>query len=121
MCGVGLLFGDGTFEDEAIVERIEKKKMKQNKIKYEKEDEEKRKFRMRKKESQHMEEGIEVVESFDQHDDKEEEENMMMEEQSKAGRSRMSSFGRGSKSKSPRGKSKRLGRSQNDFDAGEDL
>ena len=122
MCGVGLLFGDGTFEDEAIVERIEKKKMKQNKIKYEKEDEEKRKFRMRKKESQHMEEGIEVVESFDQHDDDEEEETMMMEEQSKAGRSRMSSFSkRGSKSKSPRGKSKRLGRSQNDFDGGEDL
>ena len=73
MCGVGLLFGDGTFEDEAIVESIEKKKMKQNKISYEKEDEEKRKFRMRKKESQHMEEGIEVVESFDQHDEEEEE------------------------------------------------
>ena len=103
------------------MESIEKKKMKQNKISYEKEDEEKRKFRMRKKESQHMEEGIEVVESFDQHDE-EEEETMMMEEQSKAGRSRMSSFSkRGSKSKSPRGKSKRLGRSQNDFDGGEDL
>ena len=60
-----MLFGDGTMEDDAILTSIEKKKLKQSKLLVEKEDEEKRKFRMRKKESQHMEEGIEVVESFD--------------------------------------------------------
>ena len=65
LCGVGLLFGDGTMEDDAILTSIEKKKLKQSKLLVEREDEEKRKFRMRKKESQHMEEGIEVVESFD--------------------------------------------------------
>ena len=61
LCGVGLIFGDGTLEDEKIVNKLEKKK-----IEHVKEDEEKRKFRMRKKESQHLEEGIEVVESFEE-------------------------------------------------------
>lgn len=65
LCGVGLLFGDGTLEDEKIVTKLEKKKLEKKKIEGAKEDEEKRKFRMRKKESQHLEEGIEVVESFD--------------------------------------------------------
>ena len=63
LCGVGRLFGDGTMEDDAILTSIEKKKMKQSKLLVEREDEGKRKFRMRKKESQHMEEGIEVVEN----------------------------------------------------------
>lgn len=65
LCGVGLLFGDGTFEDEAIVDSLEKKKKQKKKVAEVREDEEKRRFRMRKKESQHLEEGIEVVESFD--------------------------------------------------------
>jgi len=65
LCGVGLIFGDGTLEDEKIVNKLEKKKLEKKKIEHVKEDEEKRKFRMRKKESQHLEEGIEVVESFD--------------------------------------------------------
>ena len=65
LCGVGLLFGDSTFEDETIVEGLAKKKVQKKKMVVVREDEEKRKFRMRKKESQHLEEGIEVVESFE--------------------------------------------------------
>ena len=96
MCGVGLLFGDGTFEDEKIVEDIEKKKKSKKKYQMYQEDEEKRKFRMRKKESQHMEEGIEVVESFDGGEQEEEQE----DEEPEVGRSRSKmSFGFGSKKK----------------------
>ena len=65
MCGVGLLFGDGTLEDEAVVDTLEKRRTDRAKVRYEREDAEKRRFRMRKKESRHLEEGIEVVESFD--------------------------------------------------------
>jgi len=65
LCGIGLLFGDGTLEDEQYTSSLEKKK----KEELEKEDANKRKFRMRKKAGQHLEEGIEVVESFDEQDD----------------------------------------------------
>lgn len=71
LCGIGLLFGDGTLEDEKIVTKLEKKNMEKKKLEHVKEDEEKRKFRMRKKESQHLEEGIEVVESFDEEENEE--------------------------------------------------
>lgn len=98
MCGVGLLFGDGTFEDEQIVDTIEKKKKSKKKFQSVREDEEKRKFRMRKKESQHMEEGIEVVESFDG-GEQEEQEDEEPEENIERARSKMS-FGFGSKKKS---------------------
>jgi len=73
MCGVGLLFGDGTLEDEAVVDTLEKRRTDRAKVRYEREDAEKRRFRMRKKESRHLEEGIEVVESFDKGEDEEEE------------------------------------------------
>lgn len=65
MCGVGFLFGDGTLEDEGYTNSLEKKKKEKKKEDMEMEDAKKRKFRMRKKGSQHLEEGIEVVESFD--------------------------------------------------------
>jgi hypothetical protein len=65
LCGIGLLFGDGTLEDEQYTSSLEKKK----KEELEKEDANKRKFRMRKKAGQHLEEGIEVVESFDEQED----------------------------------------------------
>lgn len=84
MCGVGLLFGDGTLEDEAVVDTLEKRRADKAKNRYEREDEEKRRFRMRKKESQHLEEGIEVVESFDP--DQEETENT--EQSNSPGRNR---------------------------------
>lgn len=73
MCGVGLLFGDGTLEDEAVVDTLEKRRTDRAKVRYEREDAEKRRFRMRKKESRHLEEGIEVVESFDKGEEEEEE------------------------------------------------
>ena len=72
MCGVGLLFGDGTLEDEAVVDTLEKRRTDRAKVRYEREDAEKRRFRMRKKESRHLEEGIEVVESFDKGEQEEE-------------------------------------------------
>lgn len=114
MCGVGLLFGDGTFEDETIVDGLEKKRLEKVKAQIEREDEEKRKFHMRKKESQHLEEGIEVVESFEEGEEKE-----VQEVQEKTPRSRsLKNLGKSKKSlRSPnRSKSKKLGRKQNDFD-----
>jgi hypothetical protein len=68
LCGVGLLFGDGTLEDEKIVDSLEKKRVQKKKKQLEKEDEKRRsvKSSMRKKESQRLEEGIEVVESIDE-------------------------------------------------------
>lgn len=71
MCGVGFLFGDGTPEDESYTTSLEKKKKDKKKEELEKEDAQKRKFRMRKKGSQHLEEGIEVVESFDEQEGEE--------------------------------------------------
>ncbi|KAL3780599.1 hypothetical protein ACHAWO_010258 [Cyclotella atomus] len=68
MCGVGFLFGDGTPEDEKYTSSLEKKKKDKMKEEMEKNEASKRKFRMRKKGSQHLEEGIEVVESFDEQD-----------------------------------------------------
>ena len=65
MCGVGFLFGDSTLEDEGYTKSLEKKKKDKKKEDLEMEDAKKRRFRMRKKGSQHLEEGIEVVESFD--------------------------------------------------------
>ena len=93
---------------------------------------------MRKKESQHLEEGIEVVESFDGDEEAGEEESQEVEQKSKRsirgmgrsmrkGRSSKSetnsSTGGGSRSRksmSPRGKSKRLGRDQNEVDPNEE-
>ena len=69
LCGVGFLFGDGTMEDERVISDLEKSKLEKKKKEIEMEDAQLRKFRMRKKESQHLEEGIEVVESFDGDDD----------------------------------------------------
>lgn len=69
LCGVGFLFGDGTLEDERVTTSLEKKKMEKKKEELELEDQKKRKFRMRKKQSQHLEEGIEVVESFEEGED----------------------------------------------------
>ena len=66
LCGVGFLFGDGTLEDERVTKTMEKKEYNKKKMELEKEDERRRRFRMRKKESQHLEEGIEVVESFEE-------------------------------------------------------
>ncbi|KAL7465501.1 hypothetical protein ACHAXS_005832 [Conticribra weissflogii] len=66
LCGVGFIFGDGTFEDEKVVTQLEKKKKQELKKSIDLKDAERRKFRMRKKESQQLEEGIEVVESFEQ-------------------------------------------------------
>mmetsp|Transcript_18029 Transcript_18029/g.37610 ORF Transcript_18029/g.37610 Transcript_18029/m.37610 type:complete len:355 (+) Transcript_18029:127-1191(+) len=66
LCGVGFIFGDGTFEDEKVVTQLEKKKKQELKQSMALKDAERRKFRMRKKESQQLEEGIEVVESFEQ-------------------------------------------------------
>jgi len=92
------------------------KKMKKKKQAYEREDEEKRRFRMRKKDSQHLEEGIEVVESFDR--DEEEEQAAPAGEQSRGSRKpSLRNFGKGAKG---RGKSKRLSRNQNDFDPNEE-
>lgn len=65
LCGVGLIFGDGTLEDERVVDGLERERAGRRKAACEREDEEKRRFRMRRKESRHLEEGIEVVESFD--------------------------------------------------------
>jgi hypothetical protein len=69
MCGVGFLFGDATAEEEAYTNSLEKKKKDKQKVEMEAEDAKKRKFRMRKKGSQHLEEGIEVVESFEGQED----------------------------------------------------
>lgn len=66
MCGVGFLFGDGTLEDEQYTDSLAKKKKDKKKEEMELDEAKKRKFRMRKKGSQHLEEGIEVVESFDE-------------------------------------------------------
>ena len=66
LCGVGLLFGDGTLEDERIVSGIEKRKKSKARTEAEIEDERLRRFRMRKKDDLGLEEGVEVVESFDQ-------------------------------------------------------
>mmetsp|Transcript_23518 Transcript_23518/g.50324 ORF Transcript_23518/g.50324 Transcript_23518/m.50324 type:complete len:375 (+) Transcript_23518:232-1356(+) len=74
LCGVGLLFGDSTFEDERVVDGLERKKAEKKKKAQEREDEERRKFRMKKKESQQLEEGIEVVESFEGEESEGEEE-----------------------------------------------
>mmetsp|Transcript_20866 Transcript_20866/g.49032 ORF Transcript_20866/g.49032 Transcript_20866/m.49032 type:complete len:303 (+) Transcript_20866:131-1039(+) len=65
LCGVGLLFGDGTLEDERIVNGIEKRKKSKARTEAEAEDERLRRFRMRKKDDLGLEEGVEVVESFD--------------------------------------------------------
>ena len=75
LCGVGLLFGDGTFEDDKIVAKLEKKEKLKKEMTRHREEEEKRRFRLRKKESRHLEEGVEVVESFE-----EEEVNVLDEE-----------------------------------------
>ncbi|KAL3804627.1 hypothetical protein HJC23_008442 [Cyclotella cryptica] len=61
------LFGDATLEDEKDTNLLEKKRQEKKKVELELEDAKKRKFRMRKKGSQHLEEGIEVVESFEEH------------------------------------------------------
>lgn len=133
LCGVGLLFGDGTFEDEKVVDSLERKRADRKKKAYEREDEEKRKFRMRKKDSQHLEEGIEVVESFEGGEGEGEGEGEE-EERTHGGKKRPSrrglSLGNLGKSKSmspgrrrvlsPRSKNKRLDRTQNNFDV-EDL
>jgi len=71
LCGVGLLFGDGTLEDQAIVSGIEKRKKSKKKGELEAEDEARRRFHMRKKETFGLEEGVEVVESFDEGIDEE--------------------------------------------------
>jgi len=117
LCGVGLLFGDGTQEDDHIVQKLEKRKKEKKKFKVHRQDEEKRKFRMRKKDSQHLEEGIEVVESFDGEEHTDEEEEIV--EQSRTQRS-----GRGSRKNSrnmskgkSKGKSKMASKSQNDLDS----
>eukprot|EP00579_Thalassiosira_antarctica_P001373 CAMPEP_0201872294 /NCGR_PEP_ID=MMETSP0902-20130614/5034_1 /ASSEMBLY_ACC=CAM_ASM_000551 /TAXON_ID=420261 /ORGANISM="Thalassiosira antarctica, Strain CCMP982" /LENGTH=410 /DNA_ID=CAMNT_0048398527 /DNA_START=76 /DNA_END=1309 /DNA_ORIENTATION=- len=96
LCGVGLLFGDGTFEDEKIVDGLERKKQEKKKVKVEREDEEKRKFRMRKQDSRHLEEGIEVVESFEAEEESGEEE----QQESKKGKGRGSRKSRMSRNKS---------------------
>ena len=122
LCGVGLLFGDGTFEDEKIVSDLEKKRVQKIKKGYEREDEEKRKFRMRKKESQHLEEGIEVVESFDGGEEEEEQQSAVEEEMSAMKKMQLNMMGKSSrKATSPkRGKSKRMSRNMNEFDPNED-
>jgi hypothetical protein len=66
LCGVGLLFGDGTFEDDKVVAKLEKKEKLKKEMTRNREEEEKRRFRLRKKESQHLEEGVEVIESFEE-------------------------------------------------------
>jgi len=68
LCGVGFLFGDATLEDEKYTNSLEKKEKEKKKVEMEVEDARKRKFRMRKKGGQHLEEGIEVVESFEEQD-----------------------------------------------------
>lgn len=151
LCGVGLLFGDSTFEDDKILEGIEKREQQSRKQSYEREDRQRRKFRMKKKESQHMEEGVEVVESFDAEKESDEDGAGGEEEVQEPSRSRrsmrkskskrssrktgMSPSGRhssempdspgsqGSRRRSQsasRGKSKRMGRDQNEFDPAED-
>jgi hypothetical protein len=72
LCGVGLLFGDGTFEDEKLVAKLEKREKDKKKATAEREEENRRKFRLRKKDSQHLVEGVEVVESFDDEEGSEE-------------------------------------------------
>ncbi|KAL3784900.1 hypothetical protein HJC23_012503 [Cyclotella cryptica] len=67
--GVGFLFGDATLEDEKYTNSLEKKRQEKKKVELEFEDAKKRKFRMRKKGSQHLEEGIEVVESFEEQEE----------------------------------------------------
>ena len=66
MCGVGFIFGDGTLEDDSYTNSLEKKKKSKKREEAEKCEAEKRRFWMRKKSSQHLEEGIEVVDSFDE-------------------------------------------------------
>ena len=61
MCGVGLLFGDATLEDEAVTDDMERRKLRKEKEEYELAEERKRKYRMRKKASGYVEEGIEVL------------------------------------------------------------
>ena len=61
MCGVGLLFGDATLEDEAVTDDMERRRLRKEKEEYELAEERKRKYRMRKKASGHVEEGIEVL------------------------------------------------------------
>lgn len=68
LCGLGFLFGDATPEDEKYTNSLVKKEKEKKKVEMEVEDAKKRKFRMRKKGSQHLEEGIEVVESFEEQD-----------------------------------------------------
>ena len=65
LCGVGLLFGDGTLEDERIVSGIEKRKKSKARTDADADDERLRRFRMRKKDDLGLEEGVEVVENFD--------------------------------------------------------
>ena len=119
LCGVGLLFGDATMEDETIVDGLQKKKSQKAKEQYEREDAEKRKFRMKKKESQSIQEGIEVVESFEGKEEEEEDEaeNATVGESTAASRR---SFGKMSPRRMMANKSKRLSRNQNAFDPSDD-
>lgn len=66
LCGVGLLFGDGTLEDDAIVSGMERRRRAKKRGEIEAEDEARRRFRMRKKETMGLEEGVEVIESFEE-------------------------------------------------------
>ncbi len=61
MCGMGLLFGDATLEDQTVIEDMERRKFRNEREQFEMEDEKRRrKFRMRKP-SGHIAEEIEVV------------------------------------------------------------
>eukprot|EP00577_Skeletonema_sp_RCC1716_P017688 CAMPEP_0113413198 /NCGR_PEP_ID=MMETSP0013_2-20120614/23284_1 /TAXON_ID=2843 ORGANISM="Skeletonema costatum, Strain 1716" /NCGR_SAMPLE_ID=MMETSP0013_2 /ASSEMBLY_ACC=CAM_ASM_000158 /LENGTH=249 /DNA_ID=CAMNT_0000299829 /DNA_START=28 /DNA_END=777 /DNA_ORIENTATION=- /assembly_acc=CAM_ASM_000158 len=61
MCGMGLLFGDATLEDQTVIDDMERRKLRKEKEQFEMEEERRRKFRMRKKSSGNIEEEIEVV------------------------------------------------------------
>lgn len=61
MCGIGLLFGDATLEDETVTDDMERRRFRNQREQNDLEDERKRKsFRRKKKSSGNIEEGIEV-------------------------------------------------------------
>lgn len=60
-CGLGLIFGDATLEDQSVIDDMERRKSRKQRENYEMEEEKRRKFRMRKKSSGMIEEEIEVI------------------------------------------------------------
>lgn len=89
-CGIGMLFGDATGEDNDVLNSQKEEGLKRLQKK-EKEEQKKRKFRMRKKKEEQLEEAIEVVDNITLEGEVEEEDGEEVEEKN-GGRRKGSRF-----------------------------